>query len=96
MRALARHARALRSTVAVGLAQIGEFSFILGALGVSLGVLPAEGMDALVIAAIVSIAVNPLLFRLLARMERSKPAPARAAERSRLTGVGRKHPASPA
>jgi len=52
-----------RLTVAVGLAQIGEFSFILGALGTSLGILPAEGMDALVAAAIVSIAVNPLLFR---------------------------------
>jgi CPA2 family monovalent cation:H+ antiporter-2 len=74
--ALLRDSRRTALTVAVGLAQIGEFSFILGALGVSLGVLPAEGMDALVIAAIASIAVNPLLFRLLDRMERSKPAPA--------------------
>jgi CPA2 family monovalent cation:H+ antiporter-2 len=53
-------------TVAVGLSQIGEFSFILGSLGVALGLLPAEGMGVLVIAAIVSIAVNPLLFRALA------------------------------
>jgi CPA2 family monovalent cation:H+ antiporter-2 len=60
-------------TVAVGLAQIGEFSFILGALGSALGVLPAEGMDVLVIAAIASIAINPLLFRLLERLERSAP-----------------------
>jgi len=50
-------------TVAVGLAQIGEFSFILAALAQSLGVLPAEGMDLLVATALVSIAVNPLLFR---------------------------------
>jgi CPA2 family monovalent cation:H+ antiporter-2 len=50
-------------TVAVGLAQIGEFSFILAALGKSLGILPPEGLDVLVIVAIVSIALNPLLFR---------------------------------
>jgi CPA2 family monovalent cation:H+ antiporter-2 len=50
-------------TVAVGLAQIGEFSFILAALGKSLGILPPEGFDVLVVAAIVSIALNPLLFR---------------------------------
>ena len=47
----------------MGLAQIGEFSFILGVLGQRLGILPAAGMDILVAAAIVSIAVNPLLFR---------------------------------
>jgi CPA2 family monovalent cation:H+ antiporter-2 len=56
-------------TVAVGLAQIGEFSFILGVLGQSLGILPAAGMDILVAAAIVSIAVNPLLFRAIAARE---------------------------
>jgi CPA2 family monovalent cation:H+ antiporter-2 len=59
-------------TVAVGLAQIGEFSFILAALGQSLGLLPREGMDVLVIAAIASIAVNPLLFRALAAWELRK------------------------
>ena len=56
-------------TVAVGLAQIGEFSFILGVLGQQLGILPAAGMDVLVAAAIVSIAVNPLLFRAVAARE---------------------------
>jgi monovalent cation:H+ antiporter-2, CPA2 family len=56
-------------TVAVGLAQIGEFSFILAALAQSLGVLPAEGMDLLVATALVSIAVNPLLFRALEWVE---------------------------
>ena len=50
-------------TVGVGLAQIGEFSFILGVLGMSLGILPQEAMEILVVAAILSIAVNPLLFR---------------------------------
>jgi CPA2 family monovalent cation:H+ antiporter-2 len=66
-------------TVAVGLSQIGEFSFILAALGQSLGVLPAQGMDALVIAAIASIALNPLLFRMLDRIE-SRLAPQPKAE----------------
>lgn len=56
-------------TVAVGLAQIGEFSFILAGLGHALGILPAEGVDVLVAAALVSIAVNPLLFRLLPWLE---------------------------
>jgi CPA2 family monovalent cation:H+ antiporter-2 len=51
------------------LAQIGEFSFILAVLGRSLGVLPPEGMDTLVAAAIASIAVNPVLFRLIGRLE---------------------------
>jgi CPA2 family monovalent cation:H+ antiporter-2 len=50
-------------TVAIGLAQIGEFSFILAALGKSRGILPPEGMDVLVVTAIISIALNPLLFR---------------------------------
>jgi CPA2 family monovalent cation:H+ antiporter-2 len=57
-------------TVAVGLAQIGEFSFILGGLGMSLNILPPEGMDLLVAAAIISIAVNPLLFRAAEALER--------------------------
>lgn len=56
-------------TLAVGLAQIGEFSFILAVLGRSLGILPSEGMDTLVAAAIASIAVNPVLFRLIGPLE---------------------------
>lgn len=59
-------------TVAVGLAQIGEFSFILASLGMSLAILPREGMDALVVAALISIAINPLLFRALRFMEARK------------------------
>jgi CPA2 family monovalent cation:H+ antiporter-2 len=62
-------ARGTASTVAVGLAQIGEFSFILATLGKSLSILPAEGFDALVVAAILSIAANPILFRMLRRHE---------------------------
>ncbi|TMG84579.1 MAG: Kef family K(+) transporter [Betaproteobacteria bacterium] len=49
--------------VSGSLAQIGEFSFILAALGVSLGVLPGEGQALIVAGALISIAVNPLLLR---------------------------------
>lgn len=61
-------------TVAVGLAQIGEFSFILAALGKSLGLLPQAGFDVLVATALLSIAINPLLFRLLPLLESRLPA----------------------
>ncbi|WP_437282594.1 cation:proton antiporter [Sorangium sp. So ce375] len=53
--------------VAVSLAQIGEFSFILAALGQKLGVLPVEAAQALVVASIVSITLNPVLFNRVAR-----------------------------
>jgi len=49
-------------TVAVSLAQIGEFSFILLGLGQSLKLVPPEATSLVVAGAIVSIAVNPLLF----------------------------------
>lgn len=49
-------------TVSASLAQIGEFSFILAGLGVSLGVLPAQGQSLVLAGALISIALNPLLF----------------------------------
>ncbi len=58
------------TTVAVGLAQIGEFSFVLAALGGSMRILPDDALDALVAAGIFSIALNPVLFRLLPLFER--------------------------
>ena len=50
-------------TVAVALAQIGEFSFILSTLGRELGLLTPEAANTLVAASIISIVVNPLLYR---------------------------------
>ena len=50
-------------TVAIGLAQVGEFSFIVGSLAVELHVLPVEGLQLLITGAIVSITLNPFLFR---------------------------------
>jgi monovalent cation:H+ antiporter-2, CPA2 family len=49
-------------TVAAGLAQIGEFSFILVGLGVTLGLLPTEGRDLVLAGALLSITLNPLAF----------------------------------
>lgn len=52
-------------TVAIGLAQIGEFSFIVGHLAEKYELLPPAGMNVLVATALVSITLNPLLFGLL-------------------------------
>ena len=48
--------------VSAGLAQIGEFSFILVALGVTYGIMPEEGRDLVLAGAMISIALNPLFF----------------------------------
>jgi CPA2 family monovalent cation:H+ antiporter-2 len=50
-------------TVAPGLAQIGEFSFILATLGRATGLLPAEGYQLVITGSIISIALNPVAFR---------------------------------
>ena len=50
-------------TVSASLAQIGEFSFILAGLGVSFGVLPTAGQNLILAGAIISIALNPLVFQ---------------------------------
>ena len=65
-------------TVSASLAQIGEFSFILAGLGLSLGLLPAEGQSLILAGAIISIAFNPLLFRAI------EPAQAWIRARSKL------------
>jgi CPA2 family monovalent cation:H+ antiporter-2 len=57
-------------TISASLAQIGEFSFILVALGFSLGLLPAEAQSLVVAGALVSITVNPFLFQLLTPLSR--------------------------
>ncbi|WP_238121872.1 MULTISPECIES: YbaL family putative K(+) efflux transporter [unclassified Xanthobacter] len=54
-------------TISASLAQIGEFSFILVALGVSLELLPKEGRDLILAAAIFSIVANPFFFLILDR-----------------------------
>ncbi len=51
-------------TASAALAQIGEFSFILAGLGITLGLLPTEGRDLILGGALLSITLNPLIFRL--------------------------------
>ena len=48
--------------VSAALAQIGEFSFILAALGVKLSLLPTEGLNLIVAGALLSITFNPAVF----------------------------------
>ena len=55
--------------VAVALAQIGEFSFMLAAVARELGAMPDQAVDALVAAAIASITLNPILYRAVQPVE---------------------------
>ena len=57
-------------TVSASLAQIGEFSFILLGLGLSLGLLPPEGQSLVLAGALVSIALNPLVFQAVEPLQR--------------------------
>jgi len=59
---LFRHPVTTALTVSASLAQIGEFSFILAAMGVSLGLLPPEGRDLVLAGALISITLNPFVF----------------------------------
>ncbi|MBN9133209.1 MAG: Kef family K(+) transporter [Nitrosospira multiformis] len=72
-------------TVSASLAQIGEFSFILAGLGVSLGLLPVEAQSLILAAAFISITLNPLIFKLIEPGQawiRSHSGVARVLERS--------------
>ncbi|OCJ04886.1 cation transporter [Agrobacterium sp. 13-626] len=66
---LLRYPVSMGLAVAAGLAQIGEFSFILAGLGVSLGLLPREGQDLILAGAILSITLNQLVFAGTGRLE---------------------------
>jgi CPA2 family monovalent cation:H+ antiporter-2 len=61
------HPTAIALTVAVSLAQIGEFSFILAGLGVGVKLLPEPARDLILAGAILSILLNPLFFAALDR-----------------------------
>lgn len=55
--------------VAAGLSQIGEFSFIVGQAGISLGVLTQDQYSLILAGALLSILINPLMFRTIAPVE---------------------------
>ncbi|WP_404991444.1 YbaL family putative K(+) efflux transporter [Cupriavidus pauculus] len=61
------HSNRTGMTIAVSLAQIGEFSFILASLGVYLNILPERGQALILAGALLSILLNPVLFHLLDR-----------------------------
>jgi CPA2 family monovalent cation:H+ antiporter-2 len=68
------HDRHVALTIAAALAQIGEFSFILIVMAVNLSIVPTEARDLVVAGALVSILVNPILFRWLRRSAPAAPA----------------------
>ena len=67
---LLRYPARVALAVAVALAQIGEFSFILASLGKDLGILTEDASNVIVAVAIVSIVLNPALYRSLGPVER--------------------------
>jgi CPA2 family monovalent cation:H+ antiporter-2 len=66
--AVFKQKRDASALIAASLAQIGEFSFILAGLGVGLNMLPEEGRDLILGAAILSIVLNPLVFLIADRL----------------------------
>lgn len=69
--------RGTAATIAVSLAQIGEFSFILIVMGVNLNIVPPEARDLVVAGALISILVNPVMFWAADRWEKgASPQPA--------------------
>ncbi len=68
------HPRSTALTISASLAQIGEFAFIIAGLGVTLEIMPAQGQDLVLAGALISIMLNPLIFRLLDRWQASEDA----------------------
>jgi monovalent cation:H+ antiporter-2, CPA2 family len=71
---LLRRPLSMALIVSGALAQIGEFSFILAALGTSLGLLSHDAENLIIAGALLSILLNPLVFYLLSRISPLKPA----------------------
>jgi monovalent cation:H+ antiporter-2, CPA2 family len=63
-----KHPAYTAATIAASLAQIGEFSFILAALGIDLGLMTERGRDLILAGAILSILANPALLYLVERL----------------------------
>jgi CPA2 family monovalent cation:H+ antiporter-2 len=77
MRALG-HGDRLASTIAASVSQIGEFSFILAGLAVAMKMMPSEGRDLVLAAALISIVLNPVVFAAILRWQQRRsgePAP---------------------
>jgi CPA2 family monovalent cation:H+ antiporter-2 len=72
--------------VGAALSQVGEFSFILGAAARTLGAISDDGWNALVGASIISIALNPTVYRVARRWSSNAP---------KLDGAGTQEPVDP-
>lgn len=74
--------RPLSTAVPVGaaLSQIGEFTFILGAVARDMGLITDSGWNAMIAASILSIALNPSIYRFSRRLTSRAPAAAAAGE----------------
>jgi monovalent cation:H+ antiporter-2, CPA2 family len=87
------HPKGTAALIAASLAQIGEFSFILAALGLEVGLLPEVGRDLIVTGAILSILLNPVAFWIaeqfapatLAAAPKTAAAPAETPEKTALS-----------
>jgi len=64
------HEHRMASTIAASVSQIGEFSFILAGLAISLRLMPAEGRDLVLAGALISIVLNPLVFGSVVRWQK--------------------------
>jgi CPA2 family monovalent cation:H+ antiporter-2 len=88
---LLRYPFATSLSVAIALAQIGEFSFMLSRVGRDLGLLTPEAGNVLVAVAILSIVANPVLYRAVKPVDRwtmAHPAIRRLVDRSRPGSAG--------
>jgi monovalent cation:H+ antiporter-2, CPA2 family len=87
------HENRTATAVSASLAQIGEFSFILAGLGLSLAILPVEAHDLILASAIISILLHPLVFSLAAQRVAAVPAAKREPPQAQghviLVGWGR-------
>jgi len=83
---LAGESRGASLRVGAALGQAGEFTFVLGSAARGLGLIDAQAWNALVAVAMVSIALNPSLYRLAARL-----APARRSAREPSPGASSGH-----
>ncbi|QIQ20835.1 Kef family K(+) transporter [Zophobihabitans entericus] len=61
------HSKRTAFTISASLAQIGEFAYILAALGIALNVFPSEAHSLILAGSIISIVLNPFIFNLVER-----------------------------
>lgn len=89
------HAPRLASTIAATVSQIGEFSFILAGLAVALKVLPPEGRDLVLAAALLSIVANPIIFHWVVAWQKRETAERKAASEALADAEAPAGPALP-